>query len=410
MSFPNEAIGLNLRDGGNLSYSDSLLAATYTVSPFSYPLLLISSYPDTNRYNSYWSSDDLSVPEVLNWKDFASNTTFPVQNKTANGKDGLDITAADSLLAASYTTSPYLYPMLLTSAYPDTNRYDSYWDNDNASVPDIMNWKEYSGTGTFPIQNKTLTAKDGLDITAADALLAVSYTAAPYSFAMLPTAAYPDTNEYDSVWQSDNISLPTLITWKSFSFGTVVTLPATNISSTQATLNGLVPANSNTVFPLQSKTLTAKDGLDITEADAILQTSYSAAPYSFNFTTTWAKGPRYPYLITNILEAVNTPAVLEMAFLWGITPTPGTVAIAIGTFSKQVTGLVDGTTYYFQARIKDYSNNYYYAAVLFFVAAGASNKGLKRWDGAVWVSHSVKVWDGAAWVPHSIKTYNGGWV
>jgi hypothetical protein len=156
MAFPNEDTGHDKKDGLDIEYDDTLLRDSYANSPYNYNMLDINSYPETDRFDARWQiNNENSQPQLIfDWKLFSGTSTFPNQNKTQNGKDGLDITEVNAKKKASYEDSPYNYvfgidewKIIENSSYPylygeiepsDGNL--KYWDGTEWKTGNLKYW------------------------------------------------------------------------------------------------------------------------------------------------------------------------------------------------------------------------------------------------------------------------------
>jgi hypothetical protein len=100
---------------------------------------------------------------------------FPNENKTLTGKDGADITVADSKKKVTYTNNGWLFN--------DNGEYNgSYaWGITEDTTPPFINYAIYT-TYIFPNDDQTLQGKDGLDISEVDAKKQESYTNNTWDF------------------------------------------------------------------------------------------------------------------------------------------------------------------------------------------------------------------------------------
>lgn len=265
---------------------------------------------------------------------------FPNENKTAIGKDGLDITAGNAKKQVSYTASPYLYtfgaglwlidedftyPYITQGAPPPL-------PTPSASVLTPLN----GATGV--LANAVVSALFNMDVTVVN-LSGVTIVGANEGTIGGVVATLGLDNRTVTITHNDFMGLGELYT---------VTIPAMAVESLDDVANEEITWTFTTwtpnPFPNENNTATGKDGLNISGFNAKKEVSYIASPYLYAFKAV-------SYASWDIEEDVTYPFLPYIA-------TVTTRGLKVWNGSAWV------------------------------------EHSLNRWNGSAWVTHGIKYFNG----------------
>lgn len=155
VSLPSEFVELGVYNGNTVFPNENKVLAGKDGLSLTLEQSKMASYYELDFINMWEIEEGISAPKKTIW--YTGTTAFPNENKILTGKDGASFTKIESMQAATYALN-----------------FIQIWTIDEGKgIPSAP--ISYIGDTTFPNENKVLSGKDGMSITALDIITDTTY-------------------------------------------------------------------------------------------------------------------------------------------------------------------------------------------------------------------------------------------